>query len=137
MSAPKYDITIAAYSSDSDERGWFSMDLVATGNSPQEVIQDATLFLIDQDGGEIGKQPALGFEIEHALRTAILEQEPQNILLGRKIVGTEYGPVTYMELFQNRNGYFIVHYNRHGDAEMEAINKDEAKALQQKMEGRK
>lgn len=127
--APKYDITVAAYSSDSDERGWFSMDLVASGNSLEELYQDATFFLIDQDGGEIGQREAQGFDIEHALRSKVLEEDNQKILVESKTIGTEYGPVTYMELYQDLMGYFLVHYNREGDQEVEQISYEEARAI--------
>ena len=127
--APKYDISIAAYSSDSDERGWFSMDLISEGDTLEDLYSNAVFFLIDQDGGEIGERDASGFDVEHAIRQAVLEQDKQTILVERRQVGTEYGPVTYLELFQDRTGYFVVHYTREGDPESENISVDEARAL--------
>lgn len=128
---PKYDIAIVAYNSDSDERGWYSMDLLTDGNTLEDLYENATAILIDQDGGEVGQQKASGFLAEHSIRHAVMLQDPnlKRILVGRKVVGTEYGPVTYLELFQDLTGYFVVHYNREGDQEVEQITMDEARDL--------
>lgn len=48
---------------DSDERGWRgAAEVVAEGNNLNELIDDATIFWIDQDGGEV-MQTALVDEV--------------------------------------------------------------------------
>jgi len=128
----KYDFQLYAVDSDSDERGWYSMDLVSYGNTIEELYENAEYFLIDQDGGEIGERRADDYEAHHLLRLAVLEQDPAPIKLLEKVIGTEYGPVTYFELYHTRDGYLGKHYNRHGEEEIEELTQKEAQELMQK-----
>lgn len=68
-----------------DSGPWRSFQLMASGDTREELLEDATIFYIDQDGGELGScgyehsdnetQEAVEREIDHALGLALLKEK--------------------------------------------------------------
>jgi hypothetical protein len=74
MGNVKYSVELYAVKDESDERGWYSMDLISDGSTLEELLDNAAYIMIDQDGGEVGQRPA---DDRMAVRLITAEYERQ------------------------------------------------------------
>jgi len=49
----KYEVTLTNYKTHEDSGQWRSYDLVAEGDTLEELLDSCTVFEMDQDGGDI------------------------------------------------------------------------------------
>ncbi len=80
MSTKYYlEIDVSGYEAPCDEGRWLGYDLIITeGNTLQECLENASIGLTDQDGGEVDQRPADEDWMSDIVEKAFMAKFPPN-----------------------------------------------------------